>query len=337
MNVLIVLPINQPLGGNWTYSERLQRGLQPFGFRITRKAIDQVNKQDYQEATIVHCYNAYTTGRHVVEVAKALNKPLVLTITGTDVNEYLNHPVTSLHMTEVIEYASRIIFLNKDAKKKLCDVFPGVEGKCCMVNIGIDLPNGVGKKRTDYGFQKEEFIFLLVAGIRPVKRPLDAVEPMKRLRRQYRHIRYVLAGPILDEKLFQEIKREFQKLPFAQYMGPVPHIEISDLYRAVDVVLNTSSSEGVSQSLLEAMLLGKPILASNVPGNCSLIQDGINGFLYCNADQFVQYAELLVGDEKLRTNMGQQALKTINYQYSPKDELDSFRMMYELVLQPSNR
>lgn len=337
MNVLIVLPSNQPLGGNWTYAERLRRGLQQFGIRITCKAFDQVDRQDYQEATIVHCYNAYATGCHVVDIAKPLNKPLVVTITGTDVNEYLNHPVARRQMKEVIEYASRIVFLNKESKKKLYEVFSNIEEKGSLVDIGIDLPRRIGKQRTEFGFQKEEFIFLLVAGIRSVKRPLAAIEPMKRVYRKYPHVRFALAGPILDEKLFQEVQCAFQHIPFARYIGSIPHMEMTDLYNAVDVALNTSSSEGVSQALLEAMLLGKPILASNVPGNRSLIQDGINGFLYSNEDQFVHLSELLIKDENLRANMGQQAIKTINSHYSLKNELDSFRKLYEQVLQPSLR
>lgn len=337
MNILIVLPPNMPSGGNWTYSGRLQRGLEPQGIHITRLALDQVQPKDYEAADIIHSYNAYLTGRHLAPIAKRYQKPFVLTMTGTDVNEHLKHPETRPSMVEAVEYASAIICLTQAAADSLAEVYPAAGGKAMTINLGIDLPQGVGKTRADFGLQDDEFIFLLVAGIRPVKRPLDALEPLARVHQLYPNVRFVLAGQNLNETTYAQVQEQFAKhADFTRYLGAVPYEEIADLYRTADVVMNTSSSEGLSHALLEAMSLGRSILASNVPGNRDLIQDGENGFLYADGDELAEKATRLCTDEQTLIKVSAGALQTIHKYFSLERELEAFRAMYQNVYSKSS-
>ncbi|MCX7570553.1 glycosyltransferase [Tumebacillus sp. DT12] len=336
MKILIVLPPNQPSGGNWTYSGRLQRGLAPYGIQITRKAFESVSEADYAAADLIHSYNAYATGRHIAPIAKRLGKPFVVTMTGTDVNEHLTNPDTRPSMVEAVEYASRIVFLTEDARQRLAAAYPGSESKSLVVNLGIDLPPRKGKTRADFGFGEEEFIFLLVAGIRPVKRPLDALEPLARVHELHPNVRFVVAGQNLDEKTYAEVQEAFARYSgFARYIGAVDYSEIPDLYQAVDVAMNTSSSEGLSHALLEAMSLGKPVLASHVPGNRDLIDDGVNGYLYRDGSELTEKALLLVKDADSRERVAAGGLATIREHFSLARELQTFKEMYESVMAPT--
>ena len=60
--------------------------------------------------------------------------------------------------------------------------------------------------------------------------------------------------------------------------------------RDADVILNNSHSEGLANSLLEAITLGVPVLARNIPGNAAVIEHGKNGLLYDNEKDFVRSA-----------------------------------------------
>jgi glycosyltransferase involved in cell wall biosynthesis len=285
------------------------------------------------EHDIIHSFNAYITGRHMAPIAKRLGKPLVLTMTGTDVNEHLKNPETRPSMVEVVDYASRIVLLTADAGERLAAQYPSAGAKSQVINLGIDLPAGKGKTRADFGFGDDEFIFLLVAGIRGVKRPLDALAPLSRVHEQYPQVKFVVAGSVLDDELFRHLQESFAATDFARYIGEFPYEEVSDLYRAGDVVMNTSSSEGLSHALLEAMSLGRPIFASNVPGNRDLIQDGVNGFLYASEDEFVEKATLLYTDAAVRDRVKKGALHTIEEHYSATKEREAFLKLYQEVLQ----
>ncbi|HEX2852215.1 MAG TPA: glycosyltransferase family 4 protein [Opitutaceae bacterium] len=55
-------------------------------------------------------------------------------------------------------------------------------------------------------------------------------------------------------------------------------------YRAVDLVINPSLYEGMPNVVLEAMACGRPVLASRVPGNESVVVDGVTGSLFSLED-----------------------------------------------------
>jgi glycosyltransferase involved in cell wall biosynthesis len=66
--------------------------------------------------------------------------------------------------------------------------------------------------------------------------------------------------------------------------GLVEYLGASDDVRPhlakADAVMLPSWREGLPRSLLEAAAMGKPLIASNVPGCREIVQDGVNGFLH---------------------------------------------------------
>lgn len=59
---------------------------------------------------------------------------------------------------------------------------------------------------------------------------------------------------------------------------------LRDLYREADILVNPSLYEGMPNVVLEAMACGLPVLASDVPGNDSLVQSGKTGLLFPAGD-----------------------------------------------------
>jgi len=55
--------------------------------------------------------------------------------------------------------------------------------------------------------------------------------------------------------------------------------DVSRHMRIMDVFVNSSDSEGFSNSVLEAMATGKPIVATDVGGNREMLNDGLHGLL----------------------------------------------------------
>jgi glycosyltransferase involved in cell wall biosynthesis len=77
------------------------------------------------------------------------------------------------------------------------------------------------------------------------------------------------------------------------------------LLSAADVVVNCSISEGgMSNSVLEALTLGRAVLASDIEGNRALIEDGVTGLLFSDATELAAQAERLLVDGELRARLG---------------------------------
>lgn len=60
--------------------------------------------------------------------------------------------------------------------------------------------------------------------------------------------------------------------------------DVPDILSALDVFVQPSRFEGMPIAVLEAMVAGCPIVASEVDGNCELVQDGISGWLVPSGD-----------------------------------------------------
>lgn len=63
-----------------------------------------------------------------------------------------------------------------------------------------------------------------------------------------------------------------------------PMDDVSELYAAADVFILPSVSEGLSNSLLEAMASGLPVIASAVGGSAETLEDGVTGLLFARDD-----------------------------------------------------
>jgi glycosyltransferase involved in cell wall biosynthesis len=73
---------------------------------------------------------------------------------------------------------------------------------------------------------------------------------------------------------------EWAAQPWIEWLGPTDHIE--KIYANVDCVVLPSYREGMPRSLLEAGAMGRPVVATNVPGCRHIVEDGFNGLL-CEA------------------------------------------------------
>jgi glycosyltransferase involved in cell wall biosynthesis len=95
-------------------------------------------------------------------------------------------------------------------------------------------------------------------------------------------------------------------------------LDVLAFYRLFDLVVLPSRGEGLSQSLLEAMALGLPVVASRAGGNPELVSHGVDGWLVPPRDGAAFAAALshLLGDPDLRRRLGERARHTARERFS---------------------
>lgn len=145
------------------------------------------------------------------------------------------------------------------------------------------IPNGVLLDRIDRpvtGAEREAWLGRIggpdprpTVGI--VARPKDQPVVIEALSFARTPVRLVLAGlngAALTDPLSRVPERHLVvRLPFLPDIRP--------LYDLLEVVLHPSRWDAMPQAVLEAMALGKPVLASRATGNAVLIEHGVNGLL----------------------------------------------------------
>jgi glycosyltransferase involved in cell wall biosynthesis len=107
------------------------------------------------------------------------------------------------------------------------------------------------------------------------------------------------------------------------------------LLRAFDVGVNCSDSEGLSNAVLEYMAAGLPAVVSAVPGNCELVEDGVEG-LHFKPGDFVSLADrisLLVQNSALRRRMGEKGRERVRKQFTAGVMIHRHMDYYKELLQ----
>jgi glycosyltransferase involved in cell wall biosynthesis len=180
----------------------------------------------------------------------------------------------------------------------------------------------------------DDVVFLMVAGIRPVKNLCPALTAFREIEDRIPSARLILVGPVLDQKEAEKVESIGKRLHSYAYLGEKSSREVRELMRASDVLLNTSLHEGMPGAILEAMAEGLPVLASAVPGNTSLIRDGENGMLFHpdNREELVGRALRLAGSARLRALLGQAGRDFVNREHSAQRELESYHALYTALL-----
>lgn len=97
-------------------------------------------------------------------------------------------------------------------------------------------------------------------------------------------IKLILLGSGSQEKYLHRLLEESDLLSRVYLGGRVSNQELPDFYRAADLYISASHSDGSSVSLLEALACGCPVLVSDIPGNLEWVKRGEQGWLFPDGD-----------------------------------------------------
>lgn len=110
------------------------------------------------------------------------------------------------------------------------------------------------------------------------------------------------------------------------------------LYAEGDISILTSISEGFPYTVLEAMSCGKPVVATDVGGVSEAMNDSC-GFI-CKPKDYKTIANkvsTLLNNKSLRTQMGNNARKRIEENFTIKNFITAYETVYDEVLMPKTR
>jgi glycosyltransferase involved in cell wall biosynthesis len=111
--------------------------------------------------------------------------------------------------------------------------------------------------------------------------------------------------------------------------------DVATYLSVFDVVAHTSNNEGCSNSLLEAMALGKPVVATDVGGNRELVQHGRTGLLVPPGDaEMVARAILsLINDAGLAGSLGMEARRQVIAEFDQESMVRNYQRLYAETLE----
>ncbi len=110
--------------------------------------------------------------------------------------------------------------------------------------------------------------------------------------------------------------------------------DVPDLLAAIDLLILTSISESSPNAILEAMAIGRPVVATRVGGIPELVQDGQTGILVTprKAEEVAERVIMLLKNPALRREMGEAARRRVENEYTVEQVMRRLDGIYSGLL-----
>lgn len=181
--------------------------------------------------------------------------------------------------------------------------------------VGVDIhkftPLSADEKtalRNSFGFSERDFLLIYPADFCHRKNQKMLLEAFAILQKKYADVKLLLCG---QDTAADEIKRLAVSLGVkngVSYLGY--RRDVNKLVGMSDVSVSSSRQEGLPVNIIEAMVMGNAVVATDVRGNNDLVHNGENGFLVEseNAAQMAEAVSKLIENRELIKKFGKNGL-----------------------------
>lgn len=229
-------------------------------------------------------YWAHPDGECGLRASRKFNAPCAVIVGGTDVLILPNMPGRGPCVRRVLTDSDAVITVS-DGLKDACDALGAASGRVLTIRQGIDpdvfhvgdqaearrrlgLIEARDERRetrasTETG-QEPESLVVWVGRMVGLKRVDLLIQATRMLKEQGRRVRVCLlgSGPCRDQ--WQQLAQAEGVADQIQFMGPVSHDQLADWYRAADLTVLCSESEGLPNVLRESVACGTPFVSTDV-------------------------------------------------------------------------
>ena len=223
------------------------------------------------EIDVIHTHLS-TAGLLGAFAAKLANRPSAAHVHG-------------LNAATCYRFSTRIIAVSDAVKRHLAA--QGIrQEKISVVHNGVDLgefePISVADAKRKLGYELQAPLFGVFGRLSPEKGQRVAIEAMFIALKDVPGARLVLAGVGRDWEDLRSSARALGIEDHVQFAGFVHNVR--HLMAACDVVIVPSLREGFGLAAVEAMALGKPVIASATGGLAEIVLQGETGLLVAPND-----------------------------------------------------
>ena len=210
--------------------------------------------------------------------------------------------------------------------------------RVAVIENGLDLdelpgPEERAKVRTEYGWKDDVLVVGTVARQMAQKDPFTWLRTAAAVARTHDRVRFVWVN---GGELLAASKRLAQTLDLGDRMTFLPYVpNASRIMAGFDVLMLSSRFEGLSYVVLEAMGLGKPVVATDVLGTRDVIEHGKNGLLAPPGEPqaLADHLRAVLDQPDRGAALGACAHATIAARFTKERMVARTRALYEQLLQ----
>lgn len=276
---------------------------------------------------IIHTQTEFSTYFFARRIAKKLNIPIVHTY-HTMYEDYAHYFIKSRKLGRICVAAYSRLLLSKTQAvvtptQKVQNVLIdyGIKKEMFRIPTGIQLsrfskPLSDGQRlelKKSLGIGERDCILLSVGRLGKEKNIQELIGFMARLKERNNTAKLLIVG---DGPYRKELEGEVHELGLKGnviFTGMVPQDSVPDYYHLGDIFVNASVSETQGLTYIEAMASGLPLLCRRDECLANVIEQGKNGFMYENENEFIEYMMKIINDpsfdRQLRINAADKSME----------------------------
>ena len=228
---------------------------------------------------LTHSFFSVPCGYVSYKLWKKYKIPYIISLRGADVPGY-SERFTFLYkfITSIIKKIWKnayFVIANSQGFRELA-LKSDPEKEIGVITNGIDIEEffpAPDKKEAD------RFTIICVSRVTPRKGIRFLIQAFNILSRRYDYIRLVIVGDGNERASLEDLVQALELKEKVLFTGPVLHEKVLEYYQKANIFALPSMNEGMSNTMLEALACGLPLVATDTGGTRELIEEGQNGFI----------------------------------------------------------
>jgi len=190
--------------------------------------------------------------------------------------------------------------------------------------------------RTKFNILEKDFVIGMVAWLRPEKNHPVLFEAIQLAKNTIPNCKLLVVGGGTLLEPYQKLTKEMGLAGQVIFTGPCDAPTVRELLAIMDLAcLIPGGNEGFSNSVLEKMAMGLPVIVSDVGGNAEAVADGYNGLVIPPNDSagLARAIIALYQDEDLRRKMGSNSRQRVEEKFSLAFMIKEHECFYEEIME----
>ncbi len=240
--------------------------------QVARATLSAISGKSFD---VVDAQFFYPDGPAAMRVAQSLGLPFSAKARGADISYFGHDPATASQVIEAGYRAAALLAVSGAMHRDMAAI--GIDPAKVRVHYtGIDTtrfhPGDRAMARAALGMGDAPAI-ATVGALIPRKGQALVIEALSALP----GVHYWLAGAGEEEGRYRALSERLGVADRVHLTGPVANADLPQLYRAADVVVMPSASEGLANAWVEALACGTPIVISDAGGAAELVTSPVAG------------------------------------------------------------
>lgn len=306
----------------------------PEDIRVAEYITKKIVLQESIEA--IHAYNIFNAGYIAYQINKELSIPYILSIRGNDLTRGL-YAYNDLYVQKlIIDNAKAIVCVNGFLYDRLLQNYPEASARSSVIYNSIipetQWQNHLKMKEClkQEANVQQKFVFAYIGEVKEKKRTLMLMDAFMSLNEQYPDTLLYIVGYVYQEEM-DYMNKMLEQCRNIIYIPKVTHEEVGKFYAISDAFVQMSHDDGLPNSLLEAIYMQVPVIASSIFSD--FLTDEEDALLVdpFSKKELIEKMKFIYLNSQKRGQIAESALKLISGKLSSENEYLSFVRIYDEI------